>query len=81
MNILWDGGSTLSFITFEQAKKLKLVGEKVQLEIVKVRGVDEELKSLRNNLALVNNAGSTITVSVLGIERISSDIKVVIKQM
>ena len=77
LNLLWDGGSTLSFITFQQAKKLKLVGEKVRLEIVKVGGVVEELESLRYSLALVDNAGSTITVSVLGIERISSDIKAV----
>ena len=38
INVLWDGGSTLSFITFELAKRLKLSGQKVRLEIVKVGG-------------------------------------------
>ena len=37
LNVLWDGGSTLSFITFLQARQLKLIGEKVRIEIVKVR--------------------------------------------
>ena len=37
-NVLWDAGSTLSFITFELAGKLKLVGNPVNLEIVTVGG-------------------------------------------
>ena len=37
LNVLWDGGSTLSFITFLQARQLKLIGEKVCIEIVKAR--------------------------------------------
>ena len=38
INVLWDDGSTLSFITFELAKRLKLSHQKVKLEIVKVCG-------------------------------------------
>ena len=33
---LWDAGSTLSFITFELARKLQLHGEHSRLEIVTV---------------------------------------------
>lgn len=77
LNVLWDGGSTLSFITFQQAKKLKLLGSRVRLEIVKVGGIVEEIESFRYNLTLVDKAGLTNTVTVLGIERISSDIKAV----
>ena len=41
LNVLWDCGSTLSFITFRQARRLKLIGEKIRIEIVKVGGVVE----------------------------------------
>ena len=47
INVLWDGGSTLSFITFELAKRLKLSGQKVKLEIVKVGGETNILDSRR----------------------------------
>ena len=77
MNLLWNGGSTLSFITFQQAKRLNLIGEKVRIEIVKVGGVVEQLESLRYNLTLLDKAGLAVNVTVLGIERISSDIKAI----
>ena len=43
LNVLWDGGSTLCFITFRQARRLKLIGEKVRIEIFK--GVVKEFLS------------------------------------
>ena len=74
--MLWDGGSTLSLITFRQARQLKLIGEKVRIEIVKVGGMVEELDLFRY-VTLVDKAGLPTSVTVLGIERISSDIKAV----
>ena len=53
----WDGGSTLLFITFRQARQLKLIGEKVHIEIVKVGGMVEELDSFCYNVTLVDKAG------------------------
>ena len=42
LNVLWDGGSTLSFITFQEAKKLQLQEQKIRLQIVKVGGEMKE---------------------------------------
>ena len=70
----WDGGSTLSFTTFHQAKQMNLTGRKVNLRIVNVGGVVEELQSCRYELSLIDNANAIVTISVLGIERISTDI-------
>ena len=45
LNVLWDCSSTLSFITFKQAKKLRLHGKRVRLQIVKIGGETRELDS------------------------------------
>ena len=43
VNIMWDGGSTLSFITFSKAKEMRLTDNgKVRLQIVKMGGAIEE---------------------------------------
>ena len=73
MNVLWDGGSTLSFITLRQAKKLKLTDRKVNLQIVKVGGTVEELQSYGYDLALIDRSNRIVTASVLGTEQISTD--------
>ena len=69
LNTLWDGGSTLSFITFRQAKRMNLSGQRLNLQIVKVGGAIEELESCRYDLALIDKACTIITVSVLSINR------------
>ena len=74
INVLWDDASTLSFITFELAKILKLSGQKVKLEIVKVGG-ETNILDLRNyQLCLTDKHGDTVTIEVLGIDNISTDI-------
>ena len=50
VNILWDSGSTLSFITFEYAKKLKLQGKAVKLEIVSSGGTVKQVNSVRYSI-------------------------------
>ena len=74
INILWDSGSTLSFITFELAKRLKLSGQKVKLEIAKVGGETNILDSRRYELCVTDKHGDTVTIEVLGIDNISTDI-------
>ena len=66
LNVLWDCGSTLSFITFQQARQFKLVGEKICIKIVKVGGVVKELDSFRYSITLVDKLGSVIKIIVLG---------------
>ena len=38
VNVLFDGGATLSLITFKKAKELGLEGKPVKLSVVKVGG-------------------------------------------
>lgn len=54
-----------------------MIGEKIRIEIVKVGGVVEEFGSFRYSMTLVDKLGSVTKITVLGIERISSDIEVV----
>ena len=74
INVLWDGGSTFSFITFKLAKRLKLSGQKVKLEIVKVGGETNILDSRRYELCLTDKHGDTVTIEVFGINKLSTDI-------
>lgn len=53
---------------------MNLTGHKVNLQIVKVGGVIEELESCRYDLTLIDKANAVVTISVLGIDRISTDI-------
>ena len=53
---------------------MNLSGRKVNLQIVKVGGAIEELESCRYDLTLIDKANTAITISVLGIDRISTDI-------
>ena len=74
IDVLWDCGSTLSFITFELAKRLKLSDQKVKLEIVSVGGETNILDSRRYGLCLADKHGDTVTIEVLGIDNVSTDI-------
>ena len=46
--MLWDGGSTLSFVTFKLARKLQLHGKPVKLEIITVGGKIEQIDSFES---------------------------------
>ena len=50
VNILWDGGSTLSLITFQKAKELGLSGKSVRLAVTKVGGETAELNPTNMSL-------------------------------
>ena len=72
---IWDPGSTLSFITFALARKLRLQGEPVELEICTVGGVETKINSQRYNLALFDRHGKEVLIEVLGIEQISTNVE------
>ena len=74
LNVLWDGSSTLSLITFQKAKKLQLLGQKVRLQIFNIGGEIKEFDSRCYQLNLTDKDGESVNVEVLGIDPISTDI-------
>ena len=75
LNVLWDGGSTLSFITFQKAGELKLKGRTVKLGIIAVGGSSSQIDSRLYDLRLIDKGGKEHTIEVYGMERISSPIE------
>ena len=75
--VLWDAGSTLSFITFELAKKLQLNGEPVDLEIVTVGGEAKRVSSQKYTIVAWDKEDREVKLEVLGIEQISTEIETV----
>ena len=59
------------------AKKLKLKGRKIHLNVTKIGGVTEEQLSSRYDLSLIDENGKMVTVNVVGLERISTNIRTV----
>ena len=77
-NVLWDAGSTLSFITFKKAESLKLKGcKEIKLHIEKVGGVTEEIISQEFKVRFVDSNGVDVEMTLLGIEKISSEVAVI----
>jgi hypothetical protein len=72
LNILWDGGATISLITFAKARELSLDGEESRLSVVKVGGVKEDMRSSIYKLPLIDESGETVNFRVYGIDRITS---------
>ena len=75
VNVLWDNGASLSFITNAKAEAEKLRGTKVQLSLVKVGGENEALISYKYKLPLFDLQGNRIYFDVYGIDKITSDIQ------
>ena len=75
VNVLWDGGSTLSLITFQKAKELQLEGKDVKLAVTKVGGETEEIASSKIELALKDKNGNYVDVLLYGIDRISTELE------
>ena len=72
LNVLWDGGATISLITFDKAKELNLIGESVKLSVVEVGGSKVEIQSSVYALPLIDKSGNSIEFQVYGIDKISS---------
>ena len=75
VNVLWDGGATLSLITFRKARELGLHGEDVKLVVTKVGGVSEEINSSRYHLTFIDIEGIECEIIAYGIDKISTDLK------
>ena len=75
VNVLWDGGATLSLITFRKAAELGLSGKEIKLAVTKVGGVSEEINSNKYQLNLIDNDGQEHAVTVYGIDKISTELK------
>ena len=74
VNVLWDGASTISLITFEAAKRLNLRGKKVRLEIEGVGGRTSVTDSFKYEVTLIDAQNKSVPIEVLGIHSISKDI-------
>ena len=74
-NVLWDGGATLSLITFKKAKQLKLNGQDIKLAVTKVGGKTEEIMSSKYELALKDKDEKLVYVMLYGIDKISTDLE------
>ena len=75
VNVLWDGGATLSLITFKRAAQLGLTGKSVRLSVTKVGGVTDKIDSYKYQLSLIDKAGKNVSFILYGIDKISSDVK------
>ena len=74
-NILWDGGSTLSFITFDKAKSLHLQGKDVRLSLVSIGGESTSIDSKMYRVKLFNVDNEAVEIEAYGIQHISSQIE------
>ena len=74
---LWDNGSTLSFITFKLAEKLRLQGKKANLSIQTVGGQTTSVESYQYSVNMIDLSGQRVEIEVLAIEKISSSISAV----
>ena len=74
---MWDGGSTLTFITFQKAKQLKLKGKPVALKITVVGGDAKSIQSQLYKLTLSSPSGHNASIEAYGIETISTRIEAV----
>ena len=72
--VLWDAGSTLCFITFQLAEKLKLHGEHIELELITVGGESKQVNSKRYTVNVIDQNNELVAFEVLGLEQISTDI-------
>ncbi|XP_057308008.1 uncharacterized protein LOC130645900 [Hydractinia symbiolongicarpus] len=72
--VLWDGGSTISLITFDAARRLNLSGRSTRVEITKVGGEVSLIESMKYNVTLIDENNRYIRINVLGIDVISNDI-------
>ena len=74
---MWDPGSTLAFITFGLADRLKLEGIPIELEICTVGGVMTKIDSKKYSISVFNRNGQDVKIEVLGIEKISTEVEAI----
>ena len=74
LNVLWDGGATISLIRNRRAEEMGLIGTSCQLTVMGVGCVRKEIPSTRYVLPLKDIEGEVVDIVVYGIERISGAI-------
>ena len=52
--MLWDGGATISLITFSEARDMRLVGETVKISVIKVGEEKQEMSSYLYKLRILD---------------------------
>ena len=77
---MWDGGSTLSFITTRKANQLKLKGRRINLSMTTVGGQTTKLESYEYSVMMHDLDDNRVEVRAIGIDKISSSINRVSKQ-
>ena len=78
INVMFDGGSTISLITFTTAERLKLrKGRKVNLSVIKIGGDVEEVESYEYNVCLEDLKGITVFLKAHGIQKITDELNAV----
>ena len=60
LNVLWDGGSTISLITFQKAKEMNLKGKPVKLNVCKEGGSVENFDSFVYDVPLIDSDNNII---------------------
>ena len=73
-NVLWDGGSTLSFISNRMVERLQLKGKTIELSMITVGAQLSKIESQVYTVFLIDQQGKYVELEVIGLERISSDI-------
>ena len=73
--VLWDPGSTLSFITFDLARSLDLKDQPVELEIFTVGGEKKVISSQKYTVVFFYSNSQEVAMEVFGIDQISTGIE------
>ena len=71
---MWDGGATVSMITFKKARELHLVGAKTDITNVKGGGEKEVVNSKLYDVPIHDLNGNIEVLKAYGIKQISTSI-------
>ena len=75
VTVFWDNGATLSLITFDAARRLKLKGKQRKITVTAVGAGKETIDSSVYELPLIDQNGERVLFKVYGIEKISTRVK------
>ena len=77
LTVFFDGGATISLITFSAAAMLGLQGKEVALTVTKIGGNQEKMNSYVYTLPLLDKGRKVVEFQVYGIDRISTNVKAI----
>ena len=75
VNVLWDGGATVSLITFKKAETIGLYGKPIKITVIMVGGKEKRINSFEYNLSLIDKSDKEVVLRVYGIEQISTAVE------